>query len=117
MRIVNPRLALFAWLLLACLPRAMAGESIGPRTIASIGCHNTDGTCYVVLVGSAFGASLGCTSGATTEFRFDNGETAVGRRTYASLLAAHLSNRPVNVYLEGCTSQGVPRLIYFHVLG
>lgn len=95
--------------------RASAGESVGSRKIVSLGCHNSDGTCYVTLDGSSFGSTLGCTVATYQEFRFDNGDTVVGKRTYASLLAAFFSGRYVSVYLDGCTSQGFPKLIYFQV--
>jgi hypothetical protein len=94
---------------------ASAGENVGPRKVLDVGCHNTNGICYVTLDGSAFGATLGCPSAPTKEFRFDNGDTIIGRRAYASFLAALMSGKSVSVYLEGCTSQGAPNLIYFHV--
>src|SRR6266568_7193294 len=75
---------------------AWAGESVGPRKVLDVGCHNTDGTCYVTLDGSAFGSTLGCLTGATTEFRFDNGDTTIGRRAYASFLSALLSGKSVS---------------------
>lgn len=96
---------------------ALAGESVGPRKIIDIGCHNGDGTCFVTLDGEAFGSTLGCLNASGKEFRFDNGDTAVGRRSYASLLAAFLSGKSVSVYLDGCTAQGFSKLAYFHVSG
>jgi len=92
-----------------------AGESTGVRKILYLGCHDTDGTCYVGLDGGAFGVTLGCPLGPMAEFRFDNGDTDVGRRAYASLLAAMLSGKSVVVSLDGCTTQGYPKLLYFAV--
>lgn len=95
---------------------ALAGESIGARKIVGIGCHNTNAVCYVTMDGAAFGASLGCTVGATNDFRFDNGDTAIGRRTYAALMAAFMAGKSVTLYLDGCTGQGYPNLIYYNVV-
>ena len=92
---------------------AAAVENLGPRQVVSLGCHNTDGTCYVSLDGAAFGSTLGCS--VTNEFRFDNGDTAIGMRAYASLLAAMLKGRSVSVTLNECTIQGSPKLRYFSI--
>lgn len=94
---------------------SVSAEDTGMRKIVSLGCHHGNGTCYVTLDGSPFGRSLGCASGATNHFRFDDGDTAIGRRSYASFLAAFLSNKLVSVSVSGCTSQGVPMLTYFFV--
>lgn len=94
---------------------AFAGESVASRKVVSVGCHNTDGICYINLDGSPFGSTLGCAIGGLNEFRFDNGDTSIGRRAYASFLAASLSGKSVTVTLEGCTSQGYPKLAYFLV--
>ena len=102
-------------LMLASL-NAYAGENIGPSKIVLLGCHNTSGTCYVRLDSGPFGASLGCATGPATEFRFDNRDTANGRRSYASFLAAKLSGKSVTVYLDGCTTQGFPQLQYFWIV-
>ena len=91
-------------------------EYVEARKIIDLGCHNVDGTCFVTLQGAPFGSTLACASGATSQFRFDNGDTAIGRRSYASFLAAYLSGRAISVAVQGCTGQGVPALYYFHVL-
>jgi len=94
---------------------ALAGESLTARKIVGLGCHNTNGVCFVTLDGSAFGATLACAVGATNDFRFDNADTANGKRTYAALVAASVAGKSVSVYLDGCTSQGFPNLIYYYV--
>ena len=118
--ILNGRGAFYPAILFAALVldqgSAIAAEGTGPRRILDVGCHNTDGTCYVTLDGTSFGASLGCAKAPTTQFRFDNGDTAIGKRSYASFLSAFLSGKSVSVYLEGCTSQGFPKLIYFNLV-
>ncbi|HEX2951678.1 MAG TPA: hypothetical protein VHV83_19250 [Armatimonadota bacterium] len=106
--------ALVAGMCLGSL-NAYAGEEVGGRKIVDIGCHHVNGTCYVTLDGAAFGASLNCPSGPTNEFRFDDGDTAIGKRTFAALMAAYLSGKHVRVYLNGCTSQGAPAIWWFHV--
>jgi len=95
---------------------AAATEGVSTRKILDVGCHNTDGVCFVTLDGASFGSSLGCAVSVTNEFRFDNGDTSIGRRSYASILAAFLSGRSVSIVLNGCTNQGFPALHYFHVL-
>jgi hypothetical protein len=114
-----------AWPLAACVYAAVlagapgvgqAAEDLGPRKILSVGCHHTDGTCFFNLDGPSFGSSLGCTAAVGNQFRIDNGDTAIGRRTYASMLAAFLSGRPVQAIVNGCSSQGFPGLQYFFVV-
>ena len=99
------------------LGTAHADESVAGRRITSIGCHHVNGVCYVSLDGPAFGAAENCaaTPGGGNQFRFDNAETADGRRTYASLLAAFLSQRPVSVMISGCSVQGKPSLLYYEI--
>ena len=92
-----------------------ADEDTGFRKIINIGCSNVNDTCFVVLDGPLFGASLGCPSGSTNEFRFNNGDTTYGKRTYASLLAAYLAGKRVSAYLSGCTAEGAPALKWFHI--
>jgi len=94
---------------------ASAGESVQARKIVGLGCHNFNGICFVTLDGSAFASTLGCSVGTINEFRFDNGDTAIGKRTYAALLAASIAGKAVTVYLDGCTSQGYPNLSYYYV--
>lgn len=97
------------------LGTAHPDDHVAGRHITHIGCHHIDGTCFVSLDGAAFGAGENCanTPAGSNQFRFDNADTANGRRTYASLLAAFLSQRPVTVLIRGCSAQGVPSLLYF----
>ena len=99
------------------LGTARADEHVVGRHITHIGCHHIDGTCFVSLDGAAFGAAENCAQvpAGGNQFRFDNADTANGRRTYASLLAAFLSQRPVAVLIRGCSAQGVPSLLYYDV--
>ena len=99
-----------------CLPAQAAIEPLGSRKILDLGCHHADGTCFVSLDGAPFGASLGCVHTSTNQFRFDNSETAAGRRTYAAMLAAMLSNRSVAVTLTGCSNQGFPTVSWWILL-
>lgn len=92
---------------------SFAGESVGPRKVVSVGCHHVNASCYVTLEGANFGSTLACATGATNQFRFDDGDTAIGRRSYASFLTAYTSGQPVTVYLDGCSGQGYPKLAYF----
>lgn len=95
---------------------AYAGEDSGARKVVDVGCHNVDGTCFVDLDGPAFGASLNCPIKSTNQFRFDNGDTAIGKRTFAAFMAAYLSGKRITVHLEGCSAQGYPTLIFFYVV-
>lgn len=99
------------------LGTARADDHVVARHITRIGCHHVNGTCYVSLDGAAFGAAENCANAPTgsNEFRFDNADTANGRRTYASLLAAFLSQRPVTVHISGCSAQGWPSLLYYDI--
>lgn len=94
-----------------------AGEYLSGRNVTQVGCHNTNSVCYVTLNGNSFGGTLGCTQSSINQFRFDNGDTATGRTAYSSFLAAMLGGKSVIVYLDGCTSQGYPKLSYFSING
>lgn len=93
----------------------MGAETVLARKIVSIGCHHGNGTCYVQLDGAPFGGGEGCATGPTHEFRWDNAETADGRRTYASMMAAYLQQKKVGVSIVGCSSQSVPSLSYYRL--
>lgn len=104
-----------AIVILASLP-SLASEAITARKIVSLGCHNTDGTCYVRVDGAPFGGALGCSQGTSHDsFRFDNSNEPQGKRAYASLLAAMVSGRQIEANLDGCSAQGFPKLFYFTI--
>ncbi|HCQ9872900.1 hypothetical protein KPF69_12530 [Acinetobacter baumannii] len=109
------KLLFFVFLTLCFNTTLFAAEGVEGRKIIDIGCHADSGTCYVSLSGNPFGSTLGCPVSNTNEFRFDNAETPHGKRAYASLLAAFLAKKTVDIYLAGCTSQGHPNLIFFHI--
>ncbi|WP_151779956.1 hypothetical protein [Acinetobacter bereziniae] len=92
-----------------------ADENINSRKIINIGCHVNDGICYVRLNGPEFGSTLGCSISSTNQFRFDNANSTNGKRAFAALYAAFLTQKVVDVYLSGCTSQGFPQLIYYGI--
>jgi len=105
-------------LLSAVIPTASrADDLVTGRHITRIGCHHVNSTCYVSLDGAAFGAAESCASApaGSNQFRFDNADTVDGRRTYASFLAAFLSQRTVSVLIRGCSAQGMPSLVYYEV--
>ena len=95
--------------------QSASAQEVGFRRVLSVGCHNTDNTCFVTLDGTPFGQTSGCPRAPDTEVRFDNGDTAEGRRTYASLLLAMQTGAPVTVSINGCTVQGSMKLQYFRV--
>ncbi|WP_228277584.1 hypothetical protein [Acinetobacter dispersus] len=101
--------------ILGMTSQTYAGEDVQGRKIIDIGCHRDIGTCYVTLDGPAFGSSLKCLHGATNQFRFDDSDSVNGRRAYASLLAAFLQGKTVDVFLDGCSVQGAPLMQYFHI--
>ncbi|WP_151811438.1 hypothetical protein [Acinetobacter bereziniae] len=94
---------------------SFADESVSNRKIIDIGCHSVDDTCFVMLSGAPFGSQEKCTSSATNEFRFSS-STPDGKRTYASLLAAFLAKRTVDIELRGCDARsGAVTLVWFHI--
>lgn len=97
------------------LSQAAGPVFIGNKKIMTIGCHNVDPSICYVSVDSKFDASY-CTnskSGPTDEVRWDNADTVMGRRTYASLLVAHLAGKTVSIVLSGaCTLDGFPAIQY-----
>jgi hypothetical protein len=94
---------------------AKATESLVDRKIVSMGCHETSGTCYVAIDGAPFGAVDGCPIGPTNEFRWDDAETANGRRAYASMLTAFTMQSPMSITVSGCSTQGWPKLAMFRI--
>ena len=78
---------------------AHAEEDTGFRKITDIGCRHNAGICFVTLDDAPFGASIGCKGAPTNEFRFDDGDTVIGRRTFAALLAALIVT-----LMAGCTA-------------
>lgn len=95
--------------------QAHADEDIDGRKIVDIGCHNDIATCFVTVNGAPFGATLNCLGGATNQFRFDNGDTAIGRRTFSALMTAFISGKRVSIHLVGCSNQGAPTFTWYHV--
>jgi hypothetical protein len=96
---------------------AMADDFAGGRKIVDIGCHNdASGVCFLTPDGAPFGTGIAACPTPTNEFRFENANTDQGKRSYASLLAAYVAQKHVSVYLNGCTGQGFPALVYFHVI-
>ncbi len=93
---------------------SFAAENITYRKITSIGCHHIDGTCYVSLSGEPFGNTLSCPYKNINQFRFD-ASTVIGKRTYASLYAAYLAKKFVDVYLDGCSSDGRPSIAWYTI--
>jgi len=89
-------------------------EDLGQRTITAIGCHNVDNTCFIALDGPVFGVNQGCVA-VGSQVRWDNGDTSEGKRTYATLLAAYLAGKKVDIVLYGCSSQGFPTLAWYWV--
>jgi len=112
------KIALWAFAASLCAGslNAYAGEDLSARKIVNVGCHTGDGTCFVELDGAAFGASLNCPVKPTNQFRFDNSDTAVGKRTFAAFMAAYLSGKHLAVHLEGCSAQGWPTVAWFYVV-
>ena len=90
-------------------------EYIGRRTISWIGCYNGNNTCFVAFDGMIFGADQGCVVPGP-EARWDNGDTSEGKRTYASLLAAYLAGKKVDIVINGCSINGYPMINYFVVV-
>lgn len=84
--------------------------------ISDIGCHQVDGTCFVEIQdfgAQAVNVNSGCT--ASGSLRWDNAHTENGRRTYDSLLKAFEMSATVSVTVGGCTAQGFPALLWYHI--
>lgn len=107
-----PVVGLLAAVCLLAAPARAADETLGLRTIQSIGCHSVDGTCFVVLSGAYFGASCGP---LYNQVRWDDADQPNGKRTFAALYGAFLAGRSVDVTVNGCTKQGFPKIVYFYV--
>lgn len=93
---------------------SFAAEDVSNRKIIDIGCHTWDDTCFITLSGTPFGANENCIDKPINELRFPS-STINGKRTYASLLAAFLAKKTVDIYISGCGPGGWPYLAYFHI--
>ncbi|MGL4232195.1 MAG: hypothetical protein ACRCWJ_12590 [Casimicrobium sp.] len=102
-------------LLLTSTASGQSFENSGARKIVSIGCHAVDGTCYVGLSGPEFIKDANnCPTPGTAQFRWDNAD-AHGKRAYSSLMAAFLAQKSVDVTIYGCTSQKLPKLVWYNI--
>jgi hypothetical protein len=98
-----------------CATQSASAQEVGFRKVLSVGCHNTDNTCFITLDGAPFGQDSGCSRAPDTEVRFENGDTPEGRRAYASMLMALQAGTTVTVAISGCTNQGSMKLQYFRL--
>jgi hypothetical protein len=93
-------------------------ETSDPRKVVSMGCHVDDGICYVALEGTRFVQNASnCSSwgGGAAEVRWDNADK-VGKRAYATMMAAMLAGKKVQLSVSGCTVQGAPKLAFFNII-
>jgi hypothetical protein len=76
---------------------AWAGLS-GPRQILSIGCHNTDNTCYITISGDPVGPAT-C---SPTMIRWNESNDPNGKAILHLLTAAYLAGKPVDIFIDAC---------------
>lgn len=85
----------------------------GPRSLLEVGCHNGDGTCYLVVDGAAFGES----SCMGSSLRWD-ASTKSGRNVLGVLNSAFIAGRKVDFYVSpGCylNQPAFPTFSWFNV--
>lgn len=77
--------------------------------ITSLGCHNSDGTCWVTFDG--FSSSAYCNH--SNNVRWD-ASTDAGKRWYVTLLAAQAANKYVSLEVStySCSNQGYPTFLW-----
>lgn len=78
-----------------------AGQETGFRNITSVGCHRSDGTCFIIVDGSGFYGGGATCSEIRNEVRFST-EDANGKRNYMTLLSAYMVGKKVSFYVNGC---------------
>lgn len=90
---------------------AQADSVIG--LVSSIGCHNTEDSCWIQVQGAP--NSQYCNNSSQLRWKTD---TAYGARLYATFLAAHLAGKRVNIELSStmCGPQGYPTVSYGSVI-
>lgn len=81
-------------------PCVAAGLS-GYRSIQSIGCHRSDGTCYIDIDGPAVTGGSGCTSNSV---RWDSKNDTNGKNWLALVMLAKSLNKKINLNIDGCYS-------------
>jgi hypothetical protein len=91
-----------------------AAENTGQRTIVDMGCDNVDSVCYIDISGAPAGASTGCSSNL---IQWDSLNDPNGKNTYAALMAAFISGKQVNVYINSCFAArpAYPTIWYFNI--
>ena len=96
------------------LSNSALAMSTGWRTIERMGCHNTDGTCYVYISGG----SVGHDSCTATSIRWNKEHDANGDATFVLLSAAFMSSKRVDFRLsDNCYTHqaGYPTISYFNI--
>lgn len=81
--------------------------------ISDIGCHHVNATCYATFRNVPIALPECANKG---ELRWDNADSEDGRRTYSSLLSAFLTDTWLSVTVSGCTIQGYPAILYYHLI-
>ena len=114
--VIKRRYKLGATFALAAIlsPTAFSAEYSGARTIVDMGCDNVDTICYIDLSGAPVGATVGCSSNYIV---WDSVNDPNGKNTLASLLAAFVSGKQINVYINSCLAArpANPTMWYFTV--
>jgi hypothetical protein len=99
-------------LLALAMPCAYAETAVG--RVTSVSCHNIDGQCWVTI--DNYSSSDYCNH--VGQVRWD-ASLEPGKRWYATLLAAYLSEKTVYLFISStsCSSQGYPTFDYGTVTG
>lgn len=101
MKTIN-KLTVLTVLLIASAISSMAyadGNS-GFRFISVLGCHKSDGTCFIDLAGDPItGTPSTCTQNS---IRFDAQKEANGKSILALAAIAKATNRRIQFYINGC---------------
>jgi hypothetical protein len=93
------RLFILAVFLLGLSGLVYGAQSSGYRNIVDMGCHNSDGTCYILVDGSPVTGAAGCSSNS---LRWDARSDPNGRSTLALLMMAKSQGLRVSAYVSSC---------------
>lgn len=84
-------------LLFATTPSS--AQDTGSRNIIDFGCHTDNSICYATIDGTPVGVEFGCSS---NNVRWNADVSPGGKRLFAMVQGAFLSNTRVSFFINGC---------------
>ena len=106
---MNRKFCALIWSALLISGGVTANTDSGSRSLTHIGCHLSDGTCYVTISGNPVGPSA-CSH---TSVRWHK-ESENSDRVFTLLTAAYMGNQKVNFRISDSCYEKQPNFPTFH---